>query len=68
LHFDKSSENVFLYEYGRRSHRSLGAMHGRVVWMVLRDCLLMVALGIPLGLWLSRLATSQLFGVLREIR
>jgi ABC-type antimicrobial peptide transport system permease subunit len=35
--------------------------------MVLRDCLLMVAmgivLGIPLSLWLSRLVTSQLFGV-----
>jgi predicted permease len=63
---------VMAYSVQRRTREigirmSLGAMRGRVVWMVLRDCLLMVAigiaLGIPLSLWLSRLVTSQLFGV-----
>jgi predicted permease len=63
---------VMAYGVQRRTREigirmSLGAMRGRVVWMVLRDCLLMVAmgivLGIPLSLWLSGLVTSQLFGV-----
>jgi predicted permease len=63
---------VMAYSVQRRTREigirmSLGAMRGRVVWMVLRDCLLMVAmgiaLGIPLSLWLSRLVTGQLFGV-----
>jgi predicted permease len=63
---------VMAYSVQRRTREigirmSLGAMRGRVVWMVLRDCLLMVAMGIavgiPLSLWLSRLVTSQLFGV-----
>jgi ABC-type antimicrobial peptide transport system permease subunit len=46
---------------------SLGARRATVVWMVLRDCLVLVALGIGVGLiatfWLSRFVTGQLFEV-----
>ena len=46
---------------------SLGAAQMQVVWMILRDSMLMMiaglAIGIPAGLWLSRLVASQLFGV-----
>jgi predicted permease len=46
---------------------SLGAEPGMVMWMVLRDCLLMVVagatIGFPLGVWFSKLVASQLFGV-----
>jgi predicted permease len=63
---------VMAYTVQRRTREigirmSLGAARGRVVWMVLRDGWAMVAagiaLGIPLSLWISRLVTSQLFGV-----
>jgi predicted permease len=63
---------VMAYTVQRRTKEigirmSLGAVRARVVWMVLRDGLLMVAagiaVGIPLSLWLSRMVTSQLFGV-----
>jgi putative ABC transport system permease protein len=63
---------VMAYSVQRRAREigirmSLGAMRGSVVWIVLRDCLLMVGIGIALGapvsIWLSRLVTSQLFGV-----
>jgi ABC-type antimicrobial peptide transport system permease subunit len=46
---------------------SLGAGRAAVVWMVLRDCLMLVALGTGAGLiatvWLSRFVTRQLFEV-----
>ena len=46
---------------------SLGAERVAVLWMVLRDCLVLVALGVvvaaPLSVWLSRLVKNQLFGV-----
>jgi ABC-type lipoprotein release transport system permease subunit len=46
---------------------SLGARRGTVLWMVLRDCLIVVAAGVaagvPLSLWMSRLVSAQLFGV-----
>ncbi len=63
---------VISYNVTRRTHEmgirvSLGASHPRIVWMVLRDCLGMcaagIALGLPLGWWLSRLVASLLFGV-----
>ncbi len=63
---------VMAYSVQRRTREigirmSLGAMRGRVVWMVLRGSLLMVwlgiAVGIPVSLWLTRLVTSQLYGV-----
>jgi predicted permease len=57
---------------GRRTREigirmSLGARRANVVWLVLRDCLLLVALGIGTGLiatsWLSRFVRRQLFEV-----
>jgi predicted permease len=63
---------VLSYSVRRRTREigirmSLGAARGKVLWMVLRECLLMVAagmmIGVPLSLWLSRLAASQLFGL-----
>ena len=46
---------------------SLGARPAGVLRMILRDCLLVVAagiaLGLPLSLWLGRLAAGQLYGV-----
>jgi ABC-type antimicrobial peptide transport system permease subunit len=57
---------------GRRTREigirmSLGARRATVVWMVLRDCLVLVVVGIGAGLiatfWLSRFVTRQLFEV-----
>jgi len=46
---------------------SLGAQRGIILRMVLKDCLGMVAagvaVGLPLSLWLSKIVSSQLFGV-----
>jgi predicted permease len=46
---------------------ALGAAHGDVLWLVLRDALRLVlcgiALGLPAALAASRLLTSQLFGI-----
>jgi ABC-type lipoprotein release transport system permease subunit len=46
---------------------SLGAARSTVVWMVFRSALGMavagIVIGLPLSLWLSRLVTSQLYGV-----
>jgi predicted permease len=46
---------------------SLGAARSTVVWMVFRSALGMagagIGIGLPLSLWLSRLVTSQLYGV-----
>ncbi len=64
--------SVISYNTGRRTREigirmSLGARRATVVWMVLRDCLILVALGIATGLvatsWLSRFVTRQLFEV-----
>jgi predicted permease len=46
---------------------SVGAQPGAVVWMVLRDCLLVAiagtALGAPTAIWLAGVVRAQLFGV-----
>ena len=46
---------------------SLGAARAGVLWMILRDCLTVVAIGIaagaPLGYWLSGTVRAQLFDV-----
>jgi predicted permease len=46
---------------------SVGAQPAGIVWMVLRDCLLVavvgIAMGAPITLWLSGTVRSQLFGV-----
>jgi predicted permease len=46
---------------------SLGAQRTRVLWMVLRDCLIVVAIGIaagaPLSYWLAGTVRAQLFDV-----
>jgi predicted permease len=63
---------VIAYSTGRRTREigiriSLGARRAAVVWMVLRDCLILVAVGLGTGLvatfWLSRFVTRQLFEV-----
>ena len=63
---------VMAYSVSRRTREigvrmSLGAERASVLWLVLRDCLLMVAggiaIGIPLSIWLSRVVSSQLFGI-----
>jgi len=63
---------VIAYNVARRTREigirmSLGARSGHVLWMVLRDCLLMVSagvlVGVPVGAWLSRLVNHQLFGI-----
>jgi predicted permease len=63
---------VIAYRVQRRTREigirmSLGARRTEVLWMVLRDCLLLaglgIAAGVPASLWLSRLVSSQLFGV-----
>jgi predicted permease len=63
---------VMAYMVARRGREigirmALGANSGRVVWMVLREVLLMVAIGVAIGapsaLALSRLVQSQLYGV-----
>jgi putative ABC transport system permease protein len=46
---------------------SIGAQPAGVVWMILRDCLIVAAAGIvvgaPIALWLSGVVRAQLFGV-----
>jgi predicted permease len=46
---------------------SLGAQSGWVVWMVVRDCLIVaaagIAVGLPVTLWVSGAIRAQLFGV-----
>jgi predicted permease len=63
---------VMAYNVQRRTREigirmALGAERPAVTWMVIRDCVFMVtfgvALGFPLSFWLSKLVTSQLFGV-----
>jgi predicted permease len=63
---------VITYDVQRRTREigvriSLGARRPAVVWMVLRDCLLLAGLGVAAGVaasfWLSRFLASQLFGI-----
>jgi predicted permease len=63
---------VMAYNVQRRKREigirmSLGADRGAVLRMAMRDCLLMVAagivIGVPASLWLSKLVVHQLFGV-----
>jgi predicted permease len=63
---------VMAYNVNQRTREigirmSLGATTSSVLWMILRDCLWMVAAGIgaglPLSFWLSKFVASQLFGV-----
>jgi predicted permease len=46
---------------------ALGAMQGDVVWLVMREVLVLVGSGVALGLvaawWLSRVVSSQLYGM-----
>jgi ABC-type antimicrobial peptide transport system permease subunit len=46
---------------------ALGALQGNVMWLVMREVLLLVgsgvALGLPAAVGLSRLVQSQLFGI-----
>src|SRR5262249_10886051 len=46
---------------------SLGAGRRQVLWMILRDCMLLatlgIAIGVPVSIWLSRFVAKQLFGV-----
>ena len=60
------------YGVGRRRSEiavrmALGARYTQVLWMVLRQAVLLalagVAIGIPLALWASRFVASQLFGL-----
>jgi predicted permease len=60
------------YAVQNRTHEigirmSLGAGRGAVVWLVLRECLLIVtagiATGLPPSLWLSALVRHQLYGL-----
>ncbi|MPY89686.1 MAG: FtsX-like permease family protein [Luteitalea sp.] len=63
---------VIAYSVQRRTREigirmSLGAGRAAVLWMVLRECLMLVGLGVATGLtasfWLSRFVTRQLYGV-----
>jgi predicted permease len=63
---------VIAYSVQRRTREigirvSLGAPQAAVVWMVMRQCVWVVAAGLgaglPLALWVTRLAKSLLFGV-----
>ncbi len=60
------------YGVGRRRSEiavrmALGARHAQVLWMVLRQALLLaaagVATGVPLALWLGKYMASMLFGL-----
>ncbi len=63
---------VMAYNVARRTKEigirmALGAQHGAVLWMVLRESLLLIAVGIaigvPVALAASRLIASQLYGL-----
>ncbi|HET9400236.1 MAG TPA: ABC transporter permease [Candidatus Acidoferrales bacterium] len=63
---------VMAYTVSRRTREigirmALGAERGRVMWMVMRDVLLLiavgVAIGVPASLGLTRYVKSQLYGV-----
>ncbi|MEO8025323.1 MAG: ABC transporter permease [Bryobacteraceae bacterium] len=63
---------VMAYLVGRRSREigirmALGASEGNVVWMILREVLLLIGIGVALGLAgalsLTRFVQAQLFGV-----
>jgi predicted permease len=61
------------YAVQHRTHEigiriSMGADRGALIWMILRECLVIViagiAIGLPASLWLSTLVRSQLFGLI----
>jgi len=63
---------VMAYTVARRTREigirmALGAERGRVIWMVMRDVLFMIAIGVgvgvPASLALTRYVKSQLYGV-----
>jgi predicted lysophospholipase L1 biosynthesis ABC-type transport system permease subunit len=63
---------VMAYSVARRTREigirmALGAVQGSVIWMVMREVLLLVAVGVvaglPAALGLTRLVRSQLYGV-----
>jgi len=63
---------VMAYSVARRTREigvrmALGAMPGNVIWLVMREVLLLVGVGVALGLVgafaVSRLVTSQLYGI-----
>jgi predicted permease len=63
---------VMAYTVARRTREigirmALGALRGNVLWLVMREVLLLVgvgiALGVPAALGLSRLVEAQLFGI-----
>ena len=63
---------VMAYTVARRTREigirmALGAEQGNVIWMVMREVLMLVAIGVAMGvpaaLALTRLVRSQLFGL-----
>jgi ABC-type antimicrobial peptide transport system permease subunit len=46
---------------------ALGAMRGSVIWIVMREVLVLagagMAVGLPAALWLSKLVRNQLYGI-----
>ena len=63
---------VMAYTVARRTREigirmALGALAGNVIWMVMREVLLLIAIGVAVGvpaaLALTRLVRSQLYGV-----
>ena len=63
---------VMAYTVARRTREigirmALGAMQGNLIWMVMREVLVLVAIGVgvgvPAALGLTRLVKSQLFGI-----